>query len=122
MRSPLTPLSSALFASQLFVAKALALEPPEVEGLAQNAPTDKQGVKDIALQIVVYILDFVTIIAVGYIIWAGIKLITSGGEDEKKDEAKKSILYVIVGLIVVLLARVIVTFFASETTYNDVSL
>ncbi len=59
---------------------------------------------------IVAVLDFILIIAVIYIIFAGIRLIVSGGEEGEKDKAKQTIIYVIIGIIVVLFARVIVTF------------
>lgn len=58
------------------------------------------------------VLNFMALIAVVFIVIAGIRLVVSQGEDEQKDKAKKTIIYVIVGLIVILLARAIVEFIA----------
>ncbi|TSC58262.1 MAG: hypothetical protein Greene041619_693 [Candidatus Peregrinibacteria bacterium Greene0416_19] len=54
------------------------------------------------------VLNFLALIAVIFIIVAGIRLIASQGEQEQKDKAKKTIIYVVIGLVVVLLAKVIV--------------
>ncbi len=86
-----------------------------------GTPTAVNGgdARDIILRIMRFVLDFLALIAVVFIIIAGIRLIVSQGSDEQKDKAKKTILYVIVGLIVVLFARVIVSFF-TETVPNEI--
>lgn len=99
--------SGALAASQLLFAKAFAAlpDPPPITGLRPQ--TD---IKAALVDIITRVLDFILIIAVIFVIVAGIRLIVSGGNDEQKDKAKKTIIYVIIGIIVVLFARVIVTF------------
>lgn len=72
---------------------------------------DKQGVRNIILNALQFVLDFLALAAIVFIIIAGIRLIVSQGGDEQKDKAKKTILYVIIGLLVILFARVIVGFF-----------
>jgi type IV secretory pathway VirB2 component (pilin) len=83
---------------------------PDVEGLPDCGTGGAEGIKAVIGQILAFVLDLLGIIAVIYIIIAGIRLIVSQGEDEQKDKAKKTILYVVVGLIVILVARVIVGF------------
>ncbi|MEK7218122.1 MAG: pilin [Patescibacteria group bacterium] len=85
------------------------IEPPCIPGLPCEGGT-KDDLFAAIVKIIVFILDFVALIAIVFIIIAGIRLIVSQGEDEAKDKAKKSIIYVIVGLIVILLARLIVGF------------
>lgn len=80
-------------------------DPTDISGLSSG--TD---LKVIIADILVKILDFILIIAVVYVVVAGIRLIVSGGDEGEKDKAKTTIIYVIVGIIVVLFARVIVTF------------
>lgn len=72
---------------------------------------DGQGIRDAILDILIFVLNFLALVAVIFIIIAGIRLIVSQGSDEQKDKAKKTILYVIIGLLVILFARVIVGFF-----------
>jgi type IV secretory pathway VirB2 component (pilin) len=79
---------------------------------------DKQGIRDIILRILYFVLDFLALIAVVFIVIAGIRLLVSQGNDEQKDKAKKTILYVVIGLLVILFARVIVGFF-TETVPNS---
>ena len=89
--------------------------PPPIQGLPSTAPTDSEGIKNVLVSIVVWVLNFLAILAVIFIIIGGIRLIVSQGEEQAKEKAKKTILYVVVGLIVVLLARVIVGFFTGGT-------
>lgn len=111
MNKVLAYASSALLASQAFVQRAFAqLDVPSIPGLP-NA-TGTEGIKQTIIDLVVVVLDFVLLLAVVFVIVAGIRLIVSGGDDGQKDTAKKTIIYVIVGIIVILLARVIVSFVA----------
>lgn len=80
---------------------------------------DKQGIRDIILRTLQFVLDFLALAAVVFIVIAGIRLLVSQGGDEQKDKAKKTILFVIVGLLVVLFARVIVGFF-TETVPAEI--
>ena len=92
-------------ATTLSVQSAFAMlnEPNNISGL--NTSTDIKGVIILFIE---RVLDFVILIAVVYIIVAGIGLIISNGEEA--GDKKNFIVYVIVGLIVVLFARVIVTY------------
>ncbi len=80
---------------------------------------DKQGVRDVILRVLSFVLDFMALAAVIFIVIAGIRLIVSQGGDEQKDKAKKTILFVIIGLLVILFARVIVGFF-TDTIPNEI--
>lgn len=80
-----------------------------------NLPGDSAvSFGDILKKIIVFVLDLTALIAVAFIIIAGIRLIVSQGEEEQKEKAKKSILYAIIGLIVILLARVFVGFVTGQ--------
>ncbi len=102
--------AGALAACQFFVGSAVAAlpEPDPIPGLQTGTGTD--SLKDAIIRVVTAVLDFVILIAVIYVIVAGIRLIISGGDEGEKDKAKTTIIYVIVGIIVVLFARVIVSF------------
>ncbi len=109
MKKFLAQLSGALAATQFAIGSAFAqLEnPPEIGGL--QTETDIGTIKEAIVSVVKIVLDFVLLIAVIYVIVAGIRLIVSGGDEGEKDKAKQTIIYVIVGIIVVLFARVIVS-------------
>ena len=110
----------AVTSASTFLAPALAGfggEIPPIEG----TPGSLEGTdaRQIILRLLTFVLNFLALIAVVFIVIAGIRLIVSQGEEEQKNKAKKTILYVIAGLIVVLFARVIVSFF-TETVPNEI--
>lgn len=107
MKKLLVAVSSAVTLSQAFVLNAFAKldDPTDISEL--RSETDIQAAIVVVIQ---RILDFILILAVLFVIIAGIRLIVSGGDDGAKDKAKNTIIYVIAGIIVILLARVIVTF------------
>ena len=67
------------------------------------------SIRSIIIKIILFILDFVLILAVVAIIIAGIYLITSAGDEGQKDKAKKIIYYALIGIVLVLMSRVIVS-------------
>jgi succinate dehydrogenase/fumarate reductase cytochrome b subunit len=100
--------SGILAGFSLFVGKAFAaLNDPSSGSISGLSTGD---LKDALVNVIVKVLDFVILLAVIFVIVAGIRLVVSGGDEGQKDTAKKTIIYVIVGIIVVLFARVIVTF------------
>jgi succinate dehydrogenase hydrophobic anchor subunit len=113
-------MSTTLYRLQLVAASALALVPSASAQLsAPPCPagincdgTSTDDIKQIIVDILTTVLDFVLLLALVYVIVAGLRLIISGGDEGEKDKAKKTIIYVIVGIIVIILARVIVTFVA----------
>ena len=54
--------------------------------------------------IVIYLIGFISLIAVLYIIYAGFMILTWNGEDEKIKKSKQTILYVVIGIAVIWLA------------------
>ncbi|MBP9779181.1 PKD domain-containing protein [Candidatus Gracilibacteria bacterium] len=70
--------------------------------------TDK-SFSQFAQEIVVYLLGFLTIIAVIYIMYAGFQVMTGGGDEEKTKKAKKIITYVAVGVVIILLSYTFVS-------------
>lgn len=69
-------------------------------------------VRSVVIDILKRVLEFMALIAVIFIVIAGIRLVVSQGDEGAKDTAKKTILYVIVGLVIIVLARTIVEFIA----------
>ena len=70
-------------------------------------------IRSVVLHILGIVLNYLALVAVIFIVVAGIRLIVSQGDDTAKDKAKKTILYVAIGLIVILLARVAVQFIST---------
>jgi TRAP-type C4-dicarboxylate transport system permease small subunit len=61
-------------------------------------------------KIVVYLLTFITLIAILYIIYAGFKVLTGAGDEEAQWEAKKIIVSVFLGILLMWLSFAIVDF------------
>lgn len=97
------PALAALLPSQ---ASAAIPDPAAVAGLP-GATTTNDFIA-LLISITEKVLDFIILVAIIFVIVAGIRLIVSGGDEGQKDAAKKTIIHVIVGLIIVLLARVMV--------------
>lgn len=74
-----------------------------VDGLITNRPLSTY-----AQDIVVYLLGFISLIAVIYIMYAGFQVITGAGDEEKNKKAKHIITYVIIGLGIIWVAYSIV--------------
>lgn len=94
-----------LFGTFVTKARAQFTDPPPIPETVDD--TDPEA---IVLRIIEFILNIILIIAVLFVIIAGVRLIISSGNDEQKDAAKKTIIYVIAGIIVILFARAIVVF------------
>ncbi len=110
MKNLLAQATGAIAACQFMVGTAFAQlpEPSIIPGLPEESTTE--GIKGLLIKLIQTVLDFVLLIAVIYVIVAGIRLIVSGGDEGEKDKAKQTIIYVIIGIIVILFARVIVSF------------
>jgi hypothetical protein len=61
------------------------------------------------LNLIKTVLSYLALIAVVYIIYAGIRLMVSRGNEEAVSEGRKTIIYVLVGLIVIIFARFLVS-------------
>lgn len=57
-----------------------------------------------------YFLGLLGLISVGFLIYAGILMVTSGGEEEGVTKARKIIMYAVIGIVIIVLAYTIVQF------------
>lgn len=92
------------------LASSFAGPDPDIAGLPSAA--DENSIRSVITAIINAILSFLALIAVAMVIFAGIRLVLSQGEDDAKDKAKKTIIFALIGLVVVLFARVIVNLVA----------
>lgn len=60
-----------------------------------------------------YFLGLLGLVAVGFLIYSGILMVTAGGNDEQITKARKVIMYAVVGIVIILLSYTIVTFVTS---------
>jgi len=71
--------------------------------------------RDMAVEIVRYLMTFLGIIAVTVILLGGFKWMTSAGNEDKVAEAKQLIVSGVIGLIIILAAFAIVQFIVTMT-------
>ena len=60
-----------------------------------------------------YFLGLLGLIAVAFLIYAGVLMVTAGGAEEQVTKARKIIMYAVVGIVIILLSYTIVTFVSS---------
>ena len=92
-------LSSAVVRAQDFLGP--------VPNIGSGANTD---IRVTVLDVLGRVLNFMALVAVVFIVIAGIRLVISQGDDDQKTKAKNTIFYVIIGLVVIILASAIVSF------------
>jgi len=60
-----------------------------------------------------YFLGLLGLIAVAFLIYAGVLMVTAGGNDEQVTKARKVIMYAVIGIVIILLSYTIVGFVTS---------
>jgi len=65
--------------------------------------------------VVTWALIFAAIIAVVFIIFAGVKFIRSGGQPKLVEDARNTLTYAIIGLVVIFLSFAIINFISAAT-------
>ena len=77
-----------------------------------GAPPKPGGVPDDLegglMNLINWILGFVSMIAVLFVIWGGVQYLTSAGDDNKAESGKKTLTYAFIGLIIAALAYAII--------------
>ncbi len=71
-------------------------------------PLQSQTIREFILKIIDVILVFAIPIIVLYIMYAGFKFVTAGGDSGQISEAKKALMYAIIGGVIALGAKVII--------------
>jgi len=98
-------------ATNAFAQSASFFDNPQ-GGAAPSAAAQGTLGQNITL-IINYFLGILGLIAVAFLIYAGILMVTAGGADEQITKARKVIMYAVVGIVIILLSWTIVTFVAS---------
>jgi len=82
------------------------------------AGVSKQPFDQVIVQYINYFLGFLGIIAVAFIIYAGVLMVTAQGEQEALDKGKKVITWAAIGIIIIMLSYAIVRVItgAAQTT------
>lgn len=86
-----------------------------LEGSLNDIETDR-SISDFIQDIVVFVLSFVSLIAVVYIIYAWFMIMLGNGDEEKLKKSKQTIFYVIIGIVVMWLAYPITRFVIGALT------
>lgn len=80
-------------------------------GAAQGiAGLTQKPLRDVVIDILKRVLDFLALAAVVTIIIAGLFLLFSFGEEGARDRAKRIIIYTLIGLVIIFFARALVGF------------
>jgi hypothetical protein len=79
-----------------------------------NGPIQNTSIRQVVVDLLRKVLNFLALAATVVIIIAGIWLIVGQGSDDSKTKAKNIVLYTIIGLLIVFFARAIVGFFTGE--------
>ncbi len=109
IKKTLTAISSAtllilLFTSQAFAGSAILREGEKPEAAAGGTLGGNIST------IINYFLGLLGLIAVGFLIYAGVLMVTAGGNDEQVTKARKIIMYAVIGIVIILLSYTIVQF------------
>lgn len=114
MKTFIKKLSSATILAGLFINQAFAagtdLVNPDAGGIGA---TTKTPLGSSITTLINYFLGLLGLIAVGFLIYAGVLMVTAGGKEEQVTKAKKIIMYAVGGIVIILLSYTIVTFVAS---------
>ncbi len=114
MKSLIKKTSSSLALALLFVNQAFAQgtgfwSNPK-GGSAQPGATASGDLGTNISTMINYFLGILGLVAVGFLIYAGILMVTAGGNEEQVGKARKLIMYAIAGIVIILLSYTIVQF------------
>ena len=108
-RNLLTALFFCLLSAQIFAVNAFSIYAQATCGPAIGIPCNPVGGKisnltDAVVVVTLYLLSIIGLIALLFIVFAGIKYMTSVGDEEKMKSAKSAFHSAVFGLIVALMA------------------
>lgn len=116
MKNLALKLSSITAALALFANKTLAqgtggafFENPQGGNLVPNASAQGTLGQNVII-IINYVLGFLGLIAVAFLIYAGILMVTAAGNEDQVGKARKIITYAVVGIVIIILSFTIVQF------------
>lgn len=99
------------FVGTAFAQSASFFDNPQ-GGAAPSAAAQGTLGQNITL-IINYFLGILGLIAVAFLIYAGVLMVTAGGNDEQIQKSRKIITYAVIGIVIILLSWTIVTFVTS---------
>lgn len=91
------------------------LKEGETAAKGANLPATGDAIT-IILKVINFILKLIAILAVLFLVIAGVMYITSLGDENRAGRAKRMILYVVIGLVIIVLSQLIVNLVLSLAT------
>ncbi len=92
-----------------------------VESVGERIGLGNADLRQVGINIIRWLLGFVSLVAVVYLIYGGYLWLTAAGNEQRVEKAKQVILQALIGLVIIILAWAIVLFVArtiSHTTAN----
>lgn len=80
------------------------------EKICRNDPNLSQGI-NIIMSLINWLNSFVALVVMLMIIYAGIQILLSGGDEEKVKKGKQSLIYIVIGVFILAINYLILTFF-----------
>ena len=112
----ITPCGAALTTVFFHINSALAASTDiwnNPQGVQAPSAAAQGSFTDNVTRMINYFLGILGLIAVGFLIYSGILMVTAGGNEEQIGKARKIITYAVIGIVIVLLSYTIVTFISS---------
>lgn len=103
-KATLTFSSLSLFAGSAFAQFPGSQDENNIQG------PSKLALGDAVTTMINYFLGILGLIAVGFLIYSGVLMVTAGGNDEQVKKAKGIITYSVIGIVIILLSWSIVRF------------
>lgn len=111
MKSLIKKISGATAMAFLLANKAFAQGAPFFSEGTPPPSAAAQGTLGQNIVIIInYFLGLLGLIAVAFLIYAGVMMVTAGGAEEQVTKARKIIMYAVIGIVIILLSYTIVTF------------
>jgi len=103
--------AAVLFVNSAYAQSAAFFDNPQT-GAAPNAAAQGTLGQNVT-SIINFFLGLLGLVAVAFLIYAGVLMVTAGGNDEQIGKAKKVITFAVIGIVIILLSYTIVTFVTS---------
>lgn len=109
IKKTFVPLSGAVAMALFYANNAFAGSAFFEKGAPPTAVTQQELGTSITT-VINYFLGLLGLIAVAFLIYAGILMVTAGGNEEQVSKARKIIMYAVIGIVIILLSYTIVSF------------
>jgi hypothetical protein len=114
MNNIIKKMVSAATISSFFVGNAFAQGQNIFSGAQGQVAASAGGTLGGNLTTIInYFLGMLGLVAVAFLIYAGVLMVTAGGAEEQVTKARKIIMYAAIGIVIILLSYTIVTFVSS---------